>query len=264
MEGDVDVEGKQGELLLQLVRGGVHYVCRIDVGSGDATLSMHRSSAGDGQDGEFTTDDLQTTSTHPVGKTPITGPGHYAVRLTNVDAELRLWVNDKRIKFDGPTTYLLDDTVRPYWSPSEPGDLAPAGIGSCGLPLKLERIRVLRDVYYIATHGTPAHEYRVPFGTAEILSILRDPTRWATTRLFDERAELIEHLGADQFFPMGDNSPQSSDARLWPEHFFTRDLLIGKALLIYWPHQWPIVLPFWNKPIPIIGIPNVKRMRLIH
>ena len=24
----------------------------------------------------------------------------------------------------------------------------------------------------------------------------------------------------DQFFPMGDNSPQSSDARMWPKHFF--------------------------------------------
>jgi len=258
LESDVEVKGKQGEVLLQLVRGGVHYICRIDVATGNAALSM------DGNGGEFTTDDQQTSSARPAGKTPLSGPGNYSIRFTNVDAELRLWINGKRIKFDEPTTYVLAESVQPSWSPNEPGDLAPVGIGTRGVALRVERLRVLRDVYYVATHGTPAHEYRLAIGPREIESILRDPTRWAATRLFDERAELIEQLDSDQFFPMGDNSPQSSDARLWPEHFFTRDLLIGKALLIYWPHQWPIVDPIRDKPIPLIGIPNVKRMRLIH
>jgi signal peptidase I len=46
-------------------------------------------------------------------------------------------------------------------------------------------------------------------------------------------------MGPDQFFPMGDNSPYSSDGRYWnPEDYLTRDLLIGKALVIYWPHSW--------------------------
>ena len=68
----------------------------------------------------------------------------------------------------------------------------------------------------------------------------------------DSKPEIV---GADQFFPMGDNSPQSSDARMWTEHFFGREMLIGRALLIYWPHPW-------YRPIPYM--PNVKRMRLIH
>ena len=62
-------------------------------------------------------------------------------------------------------------------------------------------------------------------------------------------------LEDDQLFPLGDNSPQSSDARMWQANFVQRDLLIGKALLIYWPHPW-------YRPIPYF--PNFKRMRLIH
>jgi signal peptidase I len=37
-------------------------------------------------------------------------------------------------------------------------------------------------------------------------------------------------------------------------HYVERDLLIGKALLIYWPHTW-------NRPIPYM--PNFRRMGLI-
>ena len=41
----------------------------------------------------------------------------------------------------------------------------------------------------------------------------------------------------DQFLPMGDNSPKSLDGRVWPgPHFVDRELLIGRAMLIYWPH----------------------------
>ena len=38
----------------------------------------------------------------------------------------------------------------------------------------------------------------------------------------------------------------------WDEHHYVeRDLLIGKALVIYWPHTW-------NSPIPFL--PKVRRM----
>jgi signal peptidase I len=59
-------------------------------------------------------------------------------------------------------------------------------------------------------------------------------------------------LKEDQFLPMGDNSPQSSEGRFWPDHHYVeRDLLIGKALLIYWPHTW-------NRPVPFT--PNIMKM----
>ena len=45
----------------------------------------------------------------------------------------------------------------------------------------------------------------------------------------------------DRFFVLGDNSAQSSDGRLWVgEWWVERELLIGKALFIYWPHGWEV------------------------
>ncbi len=259
LEGTVDIRSDGGELLLQLVKGGVHYVARIDAATGKAVLSIQGE-----PEQQFQSDDGHTAA-HPTATTSMRKPGRYEVRMSNVDAEIRLWINEKRVHFDGPTTYVPPPADRPTWSPEEPGDAAPAGIGSRGLAMDIHRLRVLRDVYYIATHGNPPYEYRVSYGTRRILAILHDPTRWATTDLFAERDELVEHLGPDQFFPMGDNSPQSSDARLWQKHFFSRELLIGKALLIYWPHPW-------KQPIPVFTAvtgyrllyPNFPRFRLIH
>ena len=36
----------------------------------------------------------------------------------------------------------------------------------------------------------------------------------------------------------------SLDARLWsPPHYVSKDMLIGKALIIYWPHGWRWACP---------------------
>ena len=73
----------------------------------------------------------------------------------------------------------------------------------------------------------------------------------------------------DQFFVLGDNSAQSQDGRLWctdpafhgrdREYYVDRELLIGKALFIYWPHGWKI--PY--VPLPFNPIPNFRRMHLV-
>ncbi len=249
LEGEVAIGSDGGELLLQLVKGGVAYVCRIDVATGQAKLSIL-----DGE-GEFVADD-GTVCQAPVAQTKIRGSGSYEICYSNVDAELRLWVDGHRVDFDGPTTYVPRDDARPRTSDQDPGDLAPVGIGTRGAALQLQRLRVLRDIYYIATTDGRMPEYSPGYGRPEsILQILHDPTAWAETDLFARRAQLKYELKADQFFPMGDNSPQSSDARMWPDHFFERNMLIGRALLIYWPHPW-------YRPIPYL--PNLQRMRLIH
>ncbi len=245
LEGEIAVRSDEGELLLQLVKGGVPYLCRIDVATGQATLSIG--------EGEFVAQD-GTVSKAPVGQTKIRGSGSYKIRYSNVDAEIRLWVDEHRVEFDGPTTYAPRDDARPVTSDKDPGDLAPVGIGTRGAVLHVQRLRVLRDIYYVATSGA-MHEYLLSYDPQRILQTLHDPTTWASTPLFDERNQLEYGLTADQFFPMGDNSPQSSDARMWQKHSFARDLLIGKALMIYWPHPW-------YRPIPYL--PNLERMRLIH
>jgi signal peptidase I len=109
----------------------------------------------------------------------------------------------------------------------------------------------------------PRIEYESFVGTADLSAAITDYRSWGKTDLFSLRRQVEFKLGEDQFFPMGDNSPQSKDARLWsttgsrlsgydnPPPFVERQYLIGKALLIYWPHAWR---PFW---------PNFSRMGTI-
>jgi len=79
-------------------------------------------------------------------------------------------------------------------------------------------------------------------------------------------------LEKDQFFVLGDNSPNSEDGRWWdrpglankglPEYregTVPRDYLVGKALFVYWPSGFK---PFAEFPFGIV--PNVGRMRFIY
>ncbi len=74
--------------------------------------------------------------------------------------------------------------------------------------------------------------------------------------MFDARRTVTFHLKEDQFFPLGDNSPQSQDGRLWTfgHRYVERHYLTGKALFIYWPHAW-------NRPFPFY--PNFRRMGFV-
>jgi signal peptidase I len=267
------VESDAGEVLLDLVKGGVHYQCRLNVADGLATLSI---------DGDFQSfqDENGAAAKHPTATTRLKGKGKYRLRLANVDDQLFLWVNESPVPFDAPTTYGAPtfkdpENVKPVWSEEDPGDFAPVGIGSKGAAVKIARLRVLRDVYYIADNYKSAGANRdysdlVPQDGYEFHRVFTDPTTWSTSRLFDERRYVEfpyeddpeSYLGPTQFFPCGDNSPASKDGRLWsnwngddPPPYVERDLLIGKALLIYWPHTW-------NRPVPYIT-PNFERMRLI-
>jgi signal peptidase I len=259
VECQVEVKSNQGELLLELVEGGTRYECRINVADGNARFSI------DGGRQTFVGDD-GTTADHPSAATKIRGGGSYQLRFSNVDDQLLLWIDNRPISFNGPTTYVAPDNVRPYWTPADPGDLEPAGVGSRGAALLVSRLRILRDVYYIATNiQYQDNDYDGPFSATQIQEVLTDPGSWSTAPLFDVgvRRTVDFEMGDDQFFPLGDNSPQSRDARLWsskeenpdaPDPYVPRKLLTGKALLIYWPHHWRWPTPF---------LPNFKRMGLI-
>jgi signal peptidase I len=262
---DLQVNGDSGAVLLDLVEGGVHYTCRIDVASGEAVLAI------DGGRKSFSDETGQETQ-NPKAKTKLRGPGSYDLRFANCDDQLVLWVNGTVAEFDGPTTYVPDANVKPAWSPGDPADLEPVGIGSQGVKLSVARLRVLRDVYYVAASSRTSTseynglDYQVREHVLAIRNTLADPESWGSTDLFDRRSEYVEfEIGSARFFPLGDNSPQSQDARMWaqyahigaepdPPAYVERDLLTGKALMIYWPHAW-------RRPIPFF--PNFRRMGLI-
>jgi signal peptidase I len=80
-------------------------------------------------------------------------------------------------------------------------------------------------------------------------------------------------LGPDEFFALGDNSPNSLDGRFWdapnsdpeenlgqyPAGVVPREYIIGKPLCVYWPAAYR--LPF-GPALPII--PNAGEWRFIH
>jgi len=276
-EASVKVTSNEGVVLLDLVEGGRHHVCAIDVADGSAELSMfdleHNPIA-------FGTDTAETGTLHPQASTKVHGQGKYNLRLANVDEQIVLWVNNKPVTFDEETTFASRDDVKPDWTDTDLGDLAPAGIGSQGASLEVSHLKILRDIYYIAVKGHTQNlldyedfEYIDTFGKTQYRQISRDDwTRVLTNPrgqsqtllhgLFDSRRSVefelekfsdTPHL--DQFLPMGDNSPQSSDGRLWDNgNFFERKFLIGKAVFVYWPHAKNTPLPF---------TPNFERMKFI-
>lgn len=259
VEADVEVEAAKGELLLDLVEGGRHFTCTIDLATGEAALSAEGA------------DDYA-----PKAKTSLSAAGDYHVAFANFDDQLLLWIDGDLIEFDGGTAYDADQVfgdrreILPVSSAEDPGDLAPAGIGARNAKVAVDRLKVWRDIYYIADKwdrrrvDVTIADFDVPTNLPELL---HDPASWD---VFLTRRHVEFPLGEDQFFVMGDNSAESSDARLWYDaagrggrpggDYLERRLLIGKALCVYWPHSWHRIP---GTPIPFPLFPNFADMRLV-
>ncbi len=249
LECELDVRESTGTVALDLVKGGRHFRCDVDCQSGSATLRI---------DGLDTYQPQATTSL---------GRGTHHVIFANIDQQLHLWVDNAPVTFDGPTEYADLGNEIPVSTAEDPGDLAPAGVGAQGAVVGVNHLKLWRDIYYIADeHGGPLADYGVlsPMRRKRYDELLRF---WSTPALwrpqgepspFEERGEALFPLAEDQFFMLGDNSPLSMDARLWhAEKYVQRDLLIGKALFILWPHSFNQI-PGTRIPFPFF--PNFARM----
>ncbi len=263
VEADVEVESDDGQLLFDLTEGGQHFRATIDLKSGEAKLSAEG-----------------VADYEPAAKTSVNGPGEYRVAFANVDDQLLMWVDGELVAFEGGTAYDASDVfgsrsrIRPRTSEEDAGDLAPARIGARGAKLAVTRLRLWRDIYYIAdsANNNMSRTSNVISdfgGGAEhfLPRLASDPSLWEH---YLERRPVKFPLGKDQFFVMGDNSAESSDARLWTGdssrggrpggEYLERRLLIGKALCVYWPHSWNRVP---GTPIPFPLFPNFGDMRLV-
>ena len=231
VECHVEVLGDGGELLLQLVEGGQKFECRVDLGNGAATFWIN------GADKPLAT-----------AATDVRGAGSYQLRFANVDDELLLWVDGELVMFDA---YAIDTSV------PRALDLEPVGIGGRGAKLRVDHIRVLRDIYYVAVSKLGQEMRDVPLNT-DAITFFSAPKQWTAYPIKSQRRKAVFRIGKDEFLPLGDNSPESQDGRIWDpagvNHTVHRDLLIGKALYIYWPHTWNSPVPFW---------PNWRRMKLV-
>lgn len=262
LDCELEVRGEGGEVTLELVKAGNRYRCRFDLSTGQATLGIPN------YEGE-----------PPTAETEIRGPGTYGLSLANVDRQLVLWVDGRLVEFDRPTTYEPFDDARPTAA-----DLAPVGIASRGAAVEVRHLCIWRDLYYIAarTGEGRAHEPISDFETADSRELFAEGLRRTLTRQqlarfmsspesWDAFARLKPsefQLGNDEFFFLGDNSPRSKDSRLWDyEHVVPRNLLIGKALLVYWPHAWEcdfgLHVTAFGRDLTFPFYPNFGRMRPI-
>ncbi len=161
------------------------------------------------------------------------------LKLANVDHRLVLEFGSEQLVWDmgtGP-----DDAGQRQYTMQPQAAIFGSG------KLSLSHIAIYRDIHYTGfRRGTNGSTARAGEG---------NPLK----------------LGKDEFFVMGDNSPNSEDSRWWddngvhiggepyPKGIVPRDYLVGKALFVYWPSGYR---PAESFPLGII--PNLGGMKFIY
>ncbi|NQT01815.1 MAG: signal peptidase I [Planctomycetes bacterium] len=164
---------------------------------------------------------------------------HTLVKFANVDHQLIFQFGSEKLTYDlgrglGDAGRIRTDI---------PPRLEISGSGK----LALSHVAVFRDIYYTTS-------------------------KYANGPQNGRAIDKPFTLGQDEFFVLGDNSPNSEDCRWWTREglankglspyrvgIVPRDYLVGKALFVYWPSGFRPVPKF-----PIGIIPNIGRMRFIY
>ena len=258
-EVDLEIKSDSGKLALDLVEGGVHFQCLIDIATGEATLKT------EGDEGNIVFD--STDGKGPTAATKLKGQGTYNILYVHMDDMVYLRINNRYAKFEG-ASYTKKSNARPVpkFSKTDPGDAEPLGIGAENANVRVNRLKVFRDVYYVSPDQDRYRESselirnETPVSMYDLVRTYEQPALWQspTAKKIFERSQHTKpmyKLPEDGYFPMGDNSPASQDARIWDGPNFVRDdMMIGRAMLIYWPHSL-------NKPVKYF--PNFERMGFI-
>jgi len=244
---DLEIESaaEGSELLLELLDGAHAYRARVNLATGEATLLEGRR-----EGGEIRETELAKAST------PLTGPGSYAVSFANVDDRLLLWIDDTLVEFGEAAAYSRSGLGS---STPDNNDLTPIGIAVKNSAAKVSNLLVERDIYYRAEskfNNGRQGQYRW-----QLTENLEHPTAWA--ELYGAGALEFDQLdlpiGPDHYLALGDNSPRSSDSRLWStQQTVPRDYLVGKAFYTYWPHGVPFLndghgFPIWWHKAYFVG-----------
>jgi signal peptidase I len=222
------------------------------------------------------------------------------VALTHADFRVAAWV-------DGECVLETTDEEYPrIAAPPHPGRSGPYGwllkklenpvpvpevkIVAWGAPCQLRHVALYRDEYYTVAQLDPiplgpqgdyareinqAHDTgKLPPGDIRHRRAETGSRGWGTIGLPIQLARGADR-DLDEFFVLGDNSPQSRDCRSWVWAAPTLRLhddnggflyqlgtvprynLLGKAMFVYWPSGYR--LPLLGLPL----VPNVGKMRFI-
>ena len=216
------------------------------------------------------------------------------VALTHADFRVTLWVDGKAVLVSTDKNYDADhdklvDRIEEAEDPDEsrrkPIPAPRVRIAASGGPCTLRHVRVMRDVYYTnMSVQTSGIDYVSPLGDyarndPKNVALLRESQRgWGVMGRPITLVKNADNPDLDEFFVLGDNSPQSLDSRAWatasPSLRLYADKpkkqrqyklgtvprynMIGKAFFVYWPAGYA---PPGLSELPVV--PNVGRMRLI-
>ena len=232
VECDLTPSTASGNAYLQLIKGGSVFTATINLANQTAYLSIN------GQ-----------KDWKPKASIHIKAGEKTHLRFANVDQALYLWINDQLVTFDSSTQYDALDNSLPTNA-----DLNPARIGVEKVAVKVEHVKLFRDLYYIAAkrpiyrHITDFKDGILPFNedsTEDMENFFRKPERWGNV----ERQYIQFDLHEGQYFALGDNSSHSEDSRLWGrpddgiDFFVSEELLIGKAQFVFWPRPYNGFIP---------------------
>jgi hypothetical protein len=109
----------------------------------------------------------------------------------------------------------------------------PIHLGVRGLGVRVDKLKLFRDVHYRSNAPRRAHH--------------------AIDKPFQ--------LGSDEYFALGDNSPVSSDSRCWTQAPIGRHLFLGKPFLVHLPSR-PGRIRIGGTSFHI-RVPDLSRIRYI-
>jgi len=268
---------------VSLIVGGLRYAVKARFDA-DGTVAMFRRPR------EVTGANWPSQPWRQVSVGRLKVGGGYQIALAHVDCGAKVWVGRRKVideiypgDYKGLKQRLAEADESPIPAPM-------ARIGAVGGPLELWHVRLMRDVYYtsftLSRQNPPGPPASLKHRDLQVESmrkakslkfdIVEGAPGWGVSgRPIKLAGDPENPSDMDEFFVLGDNSPQSLDSRGWIEaapslrlrdgdkllyHLGTvpRYNLIGKAMFVYWPSGFRLpLLP----GLPIV--PDVGRMRLI-
>ncbi len=223
VEAQVQVEANARAVHLAMRHGADRFVVRIPtrLDSGPVQVWLNGSEVG------------QAPMHRRFGPDPESGPQaltEHTIEATLIDRRFALVV-------DGELLFQPVDLEPPSGRPIRSREqwARPLALGAEGNGIRLQRIRIYRDVYYtdrLASSPVKAFAVSEPFA-----------------------------LGDDEFFVLGDNSAESNDSRFWAKGpVVRRHLLLGKPFLVHLPSQ---VVPLKVFGQPAYWLPDLRQIRFI-
>jgi signal peptidase I len=228
LECDVTIDKPEGNLVLELSRASDRFRAVFDLATGECSLRQLKKN-------KVEAPALDAGEELAKKPTALKKSGTYHVRFANVDDRLLLWV-DRDLPFGEEGAGYTAGEDR---GPTEKNDLWPASIGAKGAGATVSKLQLWRDTYYTQMQRGGGDDFPMPDRNPE--SWLADPDSWGPLH---NLKPMTLYVQPGHYLCLGDNSPHSSDGRVWglvPDR-----LMLGRALMVYYPFP-----PLGNRAGPI-------------